>query len=162
MFQNYFKVALRNILKHKFYSFLNIAGLAFGLTACFLIGLYIYDEVSYDRFHRDPQNIYCIALHGKLAGQEIHTASSCPPVAQAMVSNIPGVEEATRINQWRNLVVKYEDKAFTETKALLADSNFFEFFSFQLVEGNVKTALKGPNTMVVTRKTATKYFGNES
>lgn len=162
MLQNYFKVALRNILKHKFYSVLNIAGLAFGLTACFLIGLYIHDELSFDTFHKDSQNIYSVGLHGKLGGQEILTASSCPPLSQAMVESIPGVEQATRINQWGNLVVKYEDKAFTETKVFLADSNFFEFFSFQLIEGNVKTALKEPNTIVLTKKSAFKYFGNES
>src|SRR5688572_24274164 len=148
MLQNYFKVALRNILKHKFYSILNISGLAFGLTACFLIGLYIHDELSFDRFHKDSQNIYCIALHGKVGGQDIQTSASSPPLSQAMVESIPGVEHATRINQWSNIVVKYEDKAFTEPKVLLADSNFFEFFSFRLIEGDSKTALKEPNTIV--------------
>jgi putative ABC transport system permease protein len=161
MLENYFKVAIRNILKHKFYSFLNIAGLAFGLAACFLIGLYIYDEVSYDRFHKDAQNIYCVALHGKLGGQEIQTASSCPPLAEAMVAGVPGVEQATRINNWSNVVMKYEEKAFTETNALVADSNFFEFFSFELLEGNAKTALKEPQTLVMTEETAVKYFGNQ-
>ncbi len=70
MLQNYFKVALRNILRHKFYSVLNIAGLAFGLTACFLIGLYIFDELNYDKFHKDYQNIYHIGLHGKIGGRK--------------------------------------------------------------------------------------------
>ena len=162
MFQNYFKVALRNILKHKFYSILNISGLAFGLTACFLIGLYIFDELSFDKFHEDSENIYCVALHGKIAGQEIYTSSSCPPLSQEMVSEIPGVEQAIRVNPWRNVVMKYEDKAFTETKALLVDSNFFEFFSFTLLEGDVKTALKEPNTMVLTRESAIRFFGNQS
>ena len=162
MLQNYFKVALRNILKHKFYSSLNIAGLAFGLMSCFLIGLYIYDELSYDKFHQDSENIYCVALHGKIGGQEIETASSCPPLAQTIVSDIPGVEQATRIREWSNVVIKFEDKAFTERKALLVDSNFFEFFSFRLIEGNVKTVLKEPNTLVLTSETAKKYFGNES
>ncbi len=162
MLQNYFKVALRNILRHKFYSVLNIAGLAFGLTACFLIGLYIYDELNYDKFHKDYQNIYHVGLHGKIGGQEILTASSCPPLSTAMVSSIPGVEQAIRVNPWRNLVMKYEDKAFTETKALLVDSNFFEFFTFNLLEGDVKTALKEPHTIVLTKETAIKYFGNQS
>lgn len=160
MFKNYVTVALRNILKHKFYSALNIIGLAFGLTACFLIGLYIYDEISYDKFHADYQNIYSVGLHGKIGGQEIYTASSCPPLAQAMVSNIPGVEQAIRVNNWRNIVIKYEDKAFTESRVLLADSNFFEFFSFKLIEGDVKTALKEPATVVITTETARKYFGD--
>jgi putative ABC transport system permease protein len=162
MFQNYFKVAVRNILKHKFYSVLNISGLAFGLTACFLIGLYIFDELSFDKFHKESENIYCVALHGKIAGQEIYTSSSCPPLSQEMVSEIPGVEQAIRVNPWRNVVMKYEDKAFTETKALLVDSNFFDFFSFTLLEGDSKTALKEPNTMVLTRESAVRYFGNQS
>ena len=162
MFKNYFKVALRNILRHKFYSVLNIAGLAFGLTACFLIGLYIFDELNFDKFHKDYQNIYHVGLHGKIGGQEIKTASSCPPLYQTMVNGIPGVEQATRVNPWRNVVMKYEDKAFTETKALLVDSNFFEFFSFKLIDGNAKTALKEPNTIVLTVASATKYFGNQS
>lgn len=162
MFQNYFKVALRNILKHKFYSILNISGLAFGLTACLLIGLYIFDELSFDKFHKDSENIYCVALHGKIAGQEIYTSSSCPPLSQEMVSEIPGVEQAIRVNPWRNVVMKYEDKAFTETKALLVDSNFFEFFSFKLLEGDSKTALKEPNTMVITKESAIRFFGNQS
>ncbi len=162
MLKNYFKVALRTILKHKFYSVLNISGLAFGLTACFLIGLYIFDELSFDKFHKDSENIYCIALHGKIAGQEIYTSSSCPPIAQEMVNEIPGVEQAIRINPWRNVVMKYEDKAFTETKALLVDSNFFAFFSFKLLEGDVKTVLKEPNTMVITKASAVRYFGNQS
>ena len=162
MFQNYFKVAVRNILKHKFYSILNISGLAFGLTACFLIGLYIFDELSFDKFHKDYENIYCVALHGKIAGQEIHTASSCPPLSQEMVNKIPGVEQAIRVNRWGNVVMKYEDKAFTETKALLVDSNFFDFFSFQLIEGDTKTALKEPNTMVITKESAVRYFGNQT
>ncbi|HRG08887.1 MAG TPA: ABC transporter permease [Cyclobacteriaceae bacterium] len=160
MFKNYVTVALRNILKHKFYSALNIVGLAFGLTACFLIGLYIYDEVSYDKFHADYQNIYSVGLHGKIGGQEIYTASSCPPLAQAMVSNIPGVEQAIRVDSWKNIVMKYEEKAFTESRVLLADSNFFEFFSFKLIEGDVKTALKEPATVVITTETARKYFGD--
>ncbi len=162
MLKNYFKVALRTILKHKFYSVLNISGLAFGLTACFLIGLYIFDELSFDKFHKDSENIYCIALHGKIAGQEIYTSSSCPPIAQEMVSEIPGVEQAIRVNPWRNVVMKYEDKAFTETKVLLVDSNFFVFFSFKLLEGDAKTVLKEPNTMVITKASAVRYFGNQS
>ena len=161
MLENYLKVTLRSIRKNKSYSALNIAGLAFGLTACFLVGLYIFDELSFDKFHKDSHNIYCIGLHGKLGGQERITASSCPPLAQAMVSSIPGVEEALRINKWSNVVMKCEAKAFTETKVLLVDSNFFEFFSFQLLEGDVNTVLKEPHTMVLSRESAVRYFGNQ-
>lgn len=162
MFQNYFKVALRNILKHKFYSTLNIAGLAFGLTACFLIGLYVFDELSFDRFHRESENVYRIKLFGKIGEQEIKTTSSCPPLAAAMVQEIPGVEESTRIDERSNLIFKYDDKAFTEKMILCVDSNFFDFFSFRLVEGNPKTALKEPNSLVLTKRIAQKYFGEET
>jgi putative ABC transport system permease protein len=162
MFENYFKVALRNILKHKFYSSLNIAGLALGLAASALIGLYIVDELGYDKFHTDHENLYAVALHGKIAGQEVYTSSSSPPIAQTMVNEIPGVESSMRIRQWYNVVVKYEDKAFTETKVLAADSNFFDFFTFRLKEGDPKLVLREANSVVMTPAAATRYFGNES
>ncbi len=162
MFRNYIKVAFRNILKHKFYSALNILGLAFGLTACFLIGLYIFDELSYDTFHKDATNVYRIGLMGKMAGQEVNTSSSCSPLAQTMVADIPGVEQATRISKDGNLVMKFADKAFVEQNVIYADSNFFEFFTFTLAEGDFHTAFKDPNTLVLTKAAATRYFGNES
>jgi putative ABC transport system permease protein len=161
MFQNYLKIALRNILKHKFYSALNIAGLALGLASCFLIGLYLLDELTFDKFHKDHENIYSVALHGRIGGQEIYTSSSCPPAAQAMVQGIPGVEAATRLRAYGNVVMKYEDKAFTETEAFFADSNFFDFFSFRLIQGDPKQVLKEPNTLVMTQRAAQRYFGNE-
>ena len=161
MLQNYFKVALRNILKHKFYSALNIAGLALGLASCFIIGLYVLDELTFDKFHAGHENIYSVALHGRIGGQELYTSSSSPPIAQAMVHGIPGVEQATRLRAYGNVVMKYEDKAFTEQEAFFADSNFFEFFSFGLIEGDVKKVLKEPNTLVMTAKAAQRYFGND-
>jgi putative ABC transport system permease protein len=161
MLQNYLKIALRNILKHKFYSALNISGLALGLASCFLIGLYVLDEVTFDKFHTDHQNIYSVALHGRIGGQELYTSSSCPPLSAAMVQGIPGIEEATRLRRYGNVVMKFDDKAFTETEAFFADSNFFEFFSFRLIEGDPRQVLKEPNTLVMTPKAAQRYFGNE-
>lgn len=163
MLQNYLLIALRNIRKHKFYAVLNLSGLALGLTACFLIGLYIYDELTFDRFHYDHENIYHVGLHINFGGQEFKMASTCPPLAAAMLRDIPGVEQATRINPWslRNLVVRSDGNAFVETKAFYADSNFFRFFSYHLLEGDASTALKEPNSVVLTSALAIKYFGNE-
>ncbi len=161
MLQNYFKIALRHIIKSKFYAILNISGLAFGLTASFLIGLYIFNEVNFDKFHKNYENIYHVGLHVKIGSQEVKIASTCPPLASAMVNSIPGIEQATRLTQRAKTVVKYEVKAFTETNVFLADSNFFEFFSFKLLEGDVKTALKEPHTVVITTATAFKYFGDQ-
>src|SRR5258708_7563939 len=162
MIKNYFTIAIRNIRKHSFYSAINILGLATGVAACLFILLYIADELSYDRFHKDANHIYRIGLHGKIAGQEINTANSCPPLASAMVAEIPGVEAATRIDKRSNLVFKNDDLAFTEDKVLYADSNFFQFFSFKLLEGDPATALKEPNSVVLTSALATKYFKGDA
>ncbi len=163
MFKNYFNVAIRNILKHKFFSAINILGMTIGVTACLLIILYITDELSYDRFHANADRIYQVGLHGKIAGQDIRTANTCPPMAAALVTDIPEVESATRVTPYFGRpAVKYGEKVLTEEKVFFADSNFFEFFSFRLKEGDLKTALKEPNTVVLTEDMVKKYFGNEA
>jgi len=158
MIKNYFKVAMRNIRKHTFYSAINILGLAAGVTACLLIILYITDELSYDKFQANAENMYRIGLHGRFADQEINTASSCAPLASAMVREVPGVESATRLDQRDKMVFKQDDKSFTENRVLFVDSNFFDFFSFHLIEGDPKTALIEPNSVVLTEALAKKYF----
>jgi putative ABC transport system permease protein len=162
MIKNYFKVAFRNILKHKFFSLINILGMTIGVTACLFIVLYVSDELSYDKFHARADRMYQVGLHGKIAGQEVMTSTTCPPLAAALMSDIPGVEETTRLDYYGSTAFKYNDKAFTEEKIFSADSNFFHFFSFRLKEGDPKTALKEPNTIVLTEKLAAKYFGDES
>lgn len=162
MFRNYFKIALRNILKHKFFSAINIIGLVIGMTCCLLIFIYVMDEVSYDRFHQDHENLYRVGLHGKISGQEIFTTNSSLPVGPAMKNEIPGVEEILRLvpaGSGAGVAFRYEDKSFTEEKVLYADSNFYNFFSFKLIEGDPKTALKEPNSIVLTKSMAAKYFG---
>lgn len=161
MLRNYFKVALRNILKYKFFSAINILGMTIGIASCLLIVLYVTDELSYDRFHTDADRIYEVGLQARLAGQEIRTATTCPPMAAALVGEVPEVEAATRIADFYESTVRYGDKAFNETKFVLADSNFFEFFSFRLLEGDAKTCLREPNSIVVTEDIARKYFGSE-
>jgi putative ABC transport system permease protein len=162
MLTNYLRVALRNILKYKFFSLINILGMTVGITACLLISIYVVHELSYDRFHDKADRIYQVGLHGKIGGQDIMTSTTCPPMAEAFVKEIPGIAEATRIADfWDAAIVKYGDKSFTEQKLFLADSNFFSFFSFNLIEGDVKTALLEPNTVVITQSMAKKYFGEE-
>lgn len=163
MLQNYFKLAIRNIMKHKFFSAINILGMSIGIAACLLIVLYVADELSYDRFHVKADRIYQVGLHGKIGGQDIMTSSTCPPMAEALIKEVPGVEEATRVADfWGAPTVKYEDKIFTEEKIFFADSNFFSFFSFNVLEGDPKTALLEPNSVVLTKSIATKYFGTEN
>lgn len=162
MIKNYFKLAFRNIRKYKFFSAVNILGMSIGIAACLLILLYVVDELSYDRFHSNAERMYQVGLHAKIGDQDISVANTCPPMAETLVSEVPGVEQATRIaGFWGTPTLKFGDKAFTEDKIFHADSNFFSFFSFELVEGDPKTALQEPNSIVLTESIATKYFGNE-
>jgi len=161
MLKNYFKVALRNILKYKFFSVINILGMTIGIVSCLLIVLYVTDELSYDRFHADAGRIYQIGLHGRLAGQDIRTANTPPPMAAAFVAEIPEIEDALRIDTRGEVTVRYGDKIFTEKKTMFVDSNFFDFFSFRLLQGDAKTCLREPNTIVVSEDLAVKYFGKE-
>lgn len=163
MFRNYFKVTFRNILKHKFFAAINILGMTIGVTACLLIIIYIADELSYDQFHLKADKIYQVGLHGKIAGQDIRTSNTCAPLAKALVDEVPDVAEAVRIAPYSNqTVIRNNERVFTEKKVFYADSNFFSFFSFPLLEGDGFTALKEPQSIVLTSKMAYKYFGNES
>ncbi|MEQ8303591.1 MAG: ABC transporter permease [Cyclobacteriaceae bacterium] len=163
MIRNYLKVALRNILKYKFFSAINVLGLSIGMACCLFIFIYVVDELSYDKFHEDVENIYRVGLQGRIAGQEIYTTSSSWPVGPTMQDEITGITDALRVWPRRaGLVFKNGDKAFTEKEVIYADSNFFEFFSFKLLEGDPATALKEPNTVVLTPSMASKYFGSEN
>jgi putative ABC transport system permease protein len=162
MFRNYFLIALRNIRKYRFFSAINILGMSIGIAASLLVILWVVDELSYDRFHADYERIYQVSLHGKVAGQDINTASTCTPMAPALVAEFPEVEDATRIMPYFGQPsVKFDDHAFLEEHVFFADSNFFRFFSFELIHGDPKTALQEPNTVVLTVETARKYFGEE-
>jgi len=159
MWINYFKVALRNITRQKFYAFINIFGLSIGMASAILILVYINDELSFDKFHKDANKIYRVGINGRLAGQDFNGAYSSAPMATAFVDEIPEIYDAVRLNIWTKVITKYEDKAFSEPKLLLADSNFFSFFTFNLLQGNKDEVLKGPNKLVLTESTAKKYFG---
>jgi putative ABC transport system permease protein len=163
MLRNYFKVALRNITRYKFYSAINILGMSLGLTTCLIIILYIADELSYDKFHRNAKRIYQVGLHAKIGPQDITVSNTPPPMGPALLAELPEVESFTRIAPYYgDPAIKYEDKAFAETKVFYVDSNFFQFFDYKLLEGDPKTLLTEPNTMVMSEKVAAKYFGNET
>lgn len=165
MLRNYLIIALRNMKKQKLFAAINVAGLATGISVCMLIWLYVADELSYDKFHRDYQNIYRLALRGRLAGQEFNTANTSVPVGPAMLTDIPGVEEMVRVfpvGGTSGVAFRHEEHIYSETKVFGADSNFFSFFSFEWLNGDPKTALKEPNSVVITEDLARKYFGNEN
>ncbi len=158
MLRNYLKVAIRNLFRQKFYTFINIFGLTIGIAVSLLIAFYVFDELSYDRFHEDADRIYQIYLKAKIQGKPIEGGHTCAPIAAGCREEIPGVEDATRISLWWDLVMRYEENIFTEKKVLVADSNFFQFFTFELIEGNNNNILTEPNQIVLTETTAKKYF----
>ncbi len=161
MLKNYFTIAIRNILKHKFFAGVNLMGMTAGITACLLIALYIIDEFSYDRFHANADRIYQVGRHNKYGDVDLRSASTCPPLADAMIAEIPEVESTLRLTSGGVPVLHYGDKAFKVYKVYTTEKNFFDFFSFKLISGSTKTALQEPNTVVLTEKIARKLFGDE-
>jgi len=161
MLKNYLKTAWRIMLRQKAYSAINISGLSLGIVVSLLIIIYVLDEIDYDRFHKDAASIYRVNMAGRMQGNDFKGASSPVPVAPAMVHEIPEVQQALRFGLWRTMPISYGDKQFTAPHMLVADSNFFAFFSFPLTSGDPNTVLKGTNKIVLTESAAQRYFGNE-
>lgn len=162
MINNIFKVALRNLFKDKFYSFLNIIGLSIGIAASFLIVLYVVDELSYEQAFKDKDRIYRVATAAYFGdGQMTNIAASSAPLASGFKNHIPEVETITRF-QPISLSITHNDKNYKEDKVYFADSTFFDVFSYEVLEGDPKSILVEPNSIVLTRSAAVKYFGEKA
>ncbi len=162
MISNYIKIAFRNLVRFKAYSAINITGLAIGMACCILILLYVYDEMSYDRFNENSNRIYRIVVDGALGENSFKAAVTAPPLRNALLQDYPEVEAATRIRNFGFPVLRYEDKVFSEEKFYWVDSTFFDVFTLNFIKGDPKTALTQPLSVVLTQKMAKKYFGNEN
>lgn len=162
MLQSYLKIALRNIIRQKSYSFINIIGLAIGITCCILILLYVRDELSYDRYHKHAGRIYRVGLHGIIGTNEINATFTAAPMAEVLMLEFPEVEQACRLRNFGFPVIRYEDKVFSEERFFWADSNIFEIFTIPFIQGDPKTALAKPLSVVITESTAKRYFGEEN
>jgi putative ABC transport system permease protein len=166
MLQNYFKSAWRSMLHNRTSSLINISGLSIGIACTLLIVIFIKNELSYDRFHRDANRIFQVVLNGNMDGQEFWAGNTPPPVGAALTSNIPEIESFTRFYKPNDIVVRYEEsnateKYFTEKNILAVDSNFLQLFDFKIIEGDAATALMKPGSVIITEEMAKKYFGNE-
>jgi len=157
MFKNYFKIALRNLLRHKGYTFINVSGLAIGMACCWLILLLVYDELMYDRFHEHASNIYRLVTLNKLYPEFSHTLTGTGHAGR-LIGDLPGVAAGTRIIPSGGLV-RCGDKRFNEERFFFADSGVFKVFTLPLLAGNSRTALAQANAVVITEETAKKYFG---
>ncbi|HTE10135.1 MAG TPA: ABC transporter permease, partial [Chitinophagaceae bacterium] len=158
MLKNYIKIAWRNLLKNKAFSFINILGLTIGITVCMMIFLFIMNEFSVDNFHKQGKNIYQVMRGYDSSKPAVPWLSG--PYVSALLNDYPGeIKKAVRIMP-SNGLVSFGEKAFNEKKIYLADPDFFTLFSFPLIKGNPATVLRDPNSVVLTETTARKYFGN--
>lgn len=159
MLRNFLTIASRSLRRNKATTIIHILGLALGIATFLLIALYVQHEMSYDRFNKKADHIVRVVFRGKMNGGEIKEANVMPPVAATLKADFPEVLDATRLRNTGVRLISYGDKTFREDALAFVDSNFFRMFTLPLLEGNANTALLRPNTVVITRAVAQKYFG---
>lgn len=158
MLKNFLLIALRFMSRQRGFSVINISGLTLGIACSLLILLFIQDELSFDRFQKDYDHIYRVGFEGKLQGKKVRSTLTAFPLSAALRNEWPDVEASTRIVKWATFPVHYEGKSFTEPYLLLADPNFFKFFTFELVAGDPDDVLNGQRKVVITESAAKRYF----
>ncbi len=159
MLRNYLKIAIRNIIKHKGVSFLNVIGLSIGIAACILIFLYVQFELSFDRFHANAGRIYRIGQ--EIAYLDARTAATSAPLADALINEFSEIESAARMRNIDESIVRLDDTGFLENRIIWADPQIFDIFSIDFLTGDPKQALVDPFSIVISETTAQKYFGRE-
>lgn len=160
MFKNHFKIALRNLWKHRGFSFINITGLAIGITACFFIFTYVAFELSYDKFNTKGDRMYRLVTDLKTPSDNIFIDVTPWAFAPAVKADFPEVESFVRISP-TGLLIRKDNIKFQEDRALFADSTLFKVFDFKVLKGSPATALVAPASVVFTESTAKKYFGSQ-
>lgn len=158
MLKNYLKIALRNIQKHRSYALINISGLSIGLVCFIFISLWVREEISYDQFHIYKNRLYRPIMQWETGDM---TTTSSWALGPALKEKIPEVEDFARVWFWGRSLVKYDNKRFDEEKFYLADPSLFTMFTFPFVHGTPETALAENNSIVITRETSERYFGEE-
>lgn len=163
MIKNYFKLAFRNLLKHQFISFINLFGLTVGLTCCLLITTYIIDELSYDKYNKNADNIYRVTRTFKNTDGAVSLTLSTvsPPFGYYMPTDFPEIKKMTRLLDNGTAPMKYGDKKFNEKNVFFADENLFDVFTVNVLKGNPQKALADPFSVMLTEEQAKKYFGEE-
>ncbi|MEO6316104.1 MAG: ABC transporter permease [Chitinophagaceae bacterium] len=161
MIKNYLLLAFKNFRKQKMFSLINILGLTVGITCCLMIFLFILNEVSYDKFHKNGKDIYRVMRVGNLNGVKREIPYLSAPYSTALQNDYPDAIQSTVRVSPDNDLISYKNIGFNEKNIFLTDSNFFQFFSFPLLKGNPATVLKEPTSIVLTESAAKKYFSNE-
>lgn len=163
MLRNYLKIAFRNLLKHKAFSFINIAGVAIGLACFLLLALYVKDELSYDRYNANADRIYRLSRDflSKDGTTSLRLGHAAPPFGPLIKQDFPEVEQVVRLLQ-KGALVKYGESVFNEENMFVAEQNLFKVFSFDLLSGNPDKALENPFSIMFSKPMAEKYFGKEN
>ncbi|MFC2156559.1 ABC transporter permease [Acidobacteriota bacterium] len=162
MIKNYLKITMRNMRRNKGSFLINTVGLAIGIACSLFIFLWVQDELSYDRFHEYSGRIHRVAVSGLINGTELGYTLTPLILGETLALDFPEVEQSLRIYRPRSIMtVKYGNQAFTESRILFVEKNFFDVFTFPMREGDPERALDSPTGMVMTQSTASKYFGSE-
>jgi len=162
MVKNTFRLALRSVFKNKGFAFLNISGLAVGLTASLLIFLWIQDELSFEKYNLNAENIYRVEEDQFYSGEKYHVTVTPHPSGPVWKEKIPEIREQTRINRLPRILFRQNEKVFFESSIIAADSGLFKIFTMPLVLGDPLTVLNSPHSIVLTEKLAAKYFGDSN
>jgi putative ABC transport system permease protein len=160
MIRNFFLTAVRNISRHKGFTFINVTGLAIGLAASLLILLWVQDELSFDRFHKNAGSIYRVEEDQFYSGERYHVTVTPHPSGPVWREMIPEIIDQTRINRLPRLLFRMGDNVFFESSVVAADSGLFKIFTLPFQNGDPETALKDPHSIVLSKKLAEKYFGD--
>ena len=164
MFKSYLKTTLRSIRKHIGYSLINILGLAIGMACCILILLFVFDELSYDKFHENHDRIYRVTRQwfNEDGVVNLHLGQVAPPIGPLLENDFPEIVHAVRIIGAGGLLVGRNANFFQEPRFFFAEEDFFEVFTHEMIAGEPATALRDPMTVVITQDMAQKYFGSEN
>jgi putative ABC transport system permease protein len=162
MFRNYLKIAFRNIWKNKGYSAINILGLAIGLATCLLILIYVMDELSYDKFNKKADRIYRVDGEINFGGTHFILAVAPDPLGATLKKDFPQVEQYVRFRNYGGFSVKKGNEIIPEANVINVDSTLFDVFTLPAIEGDTKTALNDPSSIVITERIAKKYFNTTS
>jgi putative ABC transport system permease protein len=163
MLRHYVLISWRNILRNKFYTIILIVGLAIGIASSLLLGLYTWNELTYDNFHEKKNRIYLVGVREKEGTQESISGWTTPPTGPALKEYFPEIEQTVRLCLWFNdVLVRKGENQFSEDNIVGADSSIFKVFTIPFISGDPNSALKEPNSIVITKKIAEKYFGSEN
>ena len=164
MIRNYLKIAIRNLTKYKFISFINLFGLTVGLTCCLLIFTFILHELSYDKYQPNADRVYRVTRSfndPETGSLSLNLGTVAPPFGPLLQNDFKEIEDMTRVLPSGQTALQFGDKILNENNVFFADDRFFNFFKVDVVEGNPQRALEGPFSVMMTDETAKKYFGNQ-